>query len=936
MGKWLTIFFLFLVIPGSAQSPVFSDYIVQHYTEEDGLPNNIVNCSLKSRDGFLWFGTWYGLSRFDGTHFHNFTTAFYPTSDQPPRKIETLAEDATGNIWIKTVDWKLSVFFKQTESFEDVYDELKPFSRNLQIIKIQSDGHGHVILLTKNKNLLLASTTSKGEIHIRLIASSRGNVNDFNDQLIRDLVTVKNGYASYVGRDYKIFVEPLVKGSPKSVSYWTKFFNRRAENINHKISRYKNFTVSSFSHLTNFQYVRTSSYTFFLSESGRLFRINPLTRQINPVGELTSVRFFSMYYDARNDILWLTSTNDGVYSLVFPPRQFRLIKLPPAVKAGVRSMYQFPNGNVWVGTRSKNVYILDTYGRLVSTLSYEKYHIGSVYYMMKDSRQRLWLSTKGDGLVEAVPDSLQSCGYRFVHFMHDAKNVNSISGNNVYITHEDSRHHLWIGTLDGGLNLLKEQQGHLFFLNKYNGLKDYPDYGLYMEVRNMAEDRYHRMWVGTIDGLMSFDTRFSSPDKIHFETYRKTETNTLANGDIYAMFKDREQNIWICTFGGGLAEIKGLREEEKLPKFRRIGTREGLQNDVIISMLQDYSGRIWLVGTNSLASYNVQTNRIRNIGRSDGFPAVTIEETATLLNTRSKEIWLGTKEGILAFRPDRFIVKKKTYPVYIVGFEVNNRDVRSFVTSPILDRSVSYVDHVELKHDQNMFTLEFAALNYISPQSVTYRYKLEGFDENWHYCGKNHIASYSNVAPGTYIFTVQAMDASNPGVLSSRNIQIKILPPWWATWWAYAIYTILFLVLLYFAVRYVRYQIRLKNDLYVQTKIAEFKRQYKLEQEDAKFLKQVNQTIDDHLVDPDFDIDRIAQSLGMSRSAFFKRLKSLTSLAPSEFIKDRKLSYAVELLKQSDLAISDIAYQAGFSDVGYFGKCFRKKYGMSPRDFKKQ
>lgn len=933
MRKLLTIILFILTTQGNAQSPVFSDYIVQHYTEEEGLPNNIVNCSLKAKDGFLWFGTWYGLSRFDGTHFQNFTTAFYPTSDQPPRKIETLVEDATGNIWIKTVDWKLSVFFKKTESFEDIYDELKPYSRNLQIIKIQSDGHGHVMLLTKNKNLLLAFTTPNGKIHIQLIASSSGNINNFNDQLTHDLVTVKKGFASYVGRDYKIFVEPVPKGVPESVSYWTRIFYRRIANINNKVSLYKSLASSSL-HIAEFQYVRTSSYSFALSESGQLFRINPETHQITPVEELRAIRFFSMDYDAKNDILWLTSTNDGVYSLVFPPHQFRLIKLPPTPNNGVRSMYQFPNGNIWVGTRSKNVYILDTYGRLLSTLNYKKYHIGSIYYTMEDSKHRIWLSTKGDGLVEAVPDPLQSCRYRFIHFKHDAKNINSISGNNVYITHEDSRHHLWIGTLDGGLNLMEEYRGNFIFRNKYNGLKNYPGYGLYMEVRNMAEDRHHRMWVGTIDGLMSFDTRFSNFHEIHFETYRKTETNTLANGDIYAMFKDKKQNIWICTFGGGLAKIKGLDRNDNLPKFKRIGTREGLQNDVIISMLQDAAGRIWLVGTNSLASYDVQTDHIRNIGRSDGLPNVTIEETATLLNARNKEIWLGTKEGILAFHPDKFIVKKNTYPVYIVGFDVNNKDVRSY--TDILNRSITYVDHVELKHNQNMFTLEFAALNYTSPKSVSYRYKLEGFDENWHYCGRNHIASYSNVAPGTYTFTVQAMDASNPGVLSSRTLQIKILPPWWATWWAYGIYTILFVILLYFVVRYVRYQIHLKNDFYVQTKIAEFKRQYKLEQEDAKFLRQVDQFINDHLVDPDFDIDKIAQLLGMSRSAFFKRLKSLTSLAPSEFIKDYKLSYAVELLKQSNLTISDIAYQSGFSDVGYFGKCFRKKYGMSPRDFKKQ
>jgi AraC-like DNA-binding protein len=109
-----------------------------------------------------------------------------------------------------------------------------------------------------------------------------------------------------------------------------------------------------------------------------------------------------------------------------------------------------------------------------------------------------------------------------------------------------------------------------------------------------------------------------------------------------------------------------------------------------------------------------------------------------------------------------------------------------------------------------------------------------------------------------------------------------------------------------------------------------------MEQEDAHFLEIVNKVIEENIVKSDFEIDVIANQLGMSRSAFFKRLKALTNTSPSEYVKDYKLARAVEYLKNSDLSITDVAYRSGFSEVGYFGKCFRKKYGMSPRDFKKQ
>ena len=196
------------------------------------------------------------------------------------------------------------------------------------------------------------------------------------------------------------------------------------------------------------------------------------------------------------------------------------------------------------------------------------------------------------------------------------------------------------------------------------------------------------------------------------------------------------------------------------------------------------------------------------------------------------------------------------------------------------------------------------------------------------------MASYSQVPPGKYTFVVEAFDSANPDHPSVRRLQVIISPPWWQTWWAYTLYILLALVAAYFIIRYVRYQIQLKNDLYVQSKVAEFKRNFTMEQEDKAFMQKINGIVEANLTNADFDIDALASELGMSRSALFKKIKGMTGESPSEFIKNYKLAKAVELLTHSDKSITDVAYASGFSDVGYFGKCFRKKYGMSPRDYK--
>lgn len=918
MRKLQTIIFLLLATALAALAQQRMQ--VTHYSTKDGLPHNSVYCSLKSADGFLWLGTWYGLSRFDGTHFENYSTAFTPSSDQPPRKVETLVEDAAGNLWIKTLDWKLSVLYKRTDRFEDIYDELKPYARNLQVIKIQADGHGNVLLLTKDKNLLLAYTEKQsGRVVVKTLVDARGQT-DSQYQLLHDVVQLGAGRANYVGRNYQIASVPLSKPNRQwAAARWLGWFQQQtAPDL---------YQQTAHTPAGNFQFSKDGKILLRDKATGKTIDIATMPA----FNEIKHPHFLSMTLDS-DGLLWLTATDAGVYKVNFTPRQFSLMPLPEADVSGVRCIYQLPTGDIWVGTRSKSLYILSAKGTLKHTLSYDKYHIGSVYHIMRDRKGCLWLSTKGDGLVKATPSSTAPLGYTFVSYRHNAADPSSISGNNVYMTYQDSHGRIWVATLDGGLNLVNEQQGQITFWNKYYGMDHYPDYGLYMDVRNMVEDSRGWLWIGTIDGLMSLDGNFKSVADVRFQSYRQTEINTRANSDIYALYKDSDKNIWMCTFGGGLSRLDGYDEQQRQPVLTSFGAREGLHNDVILSILSDRQRRLWLVNADGLSCYDYKRGQIRHFDDSDGFPHVSIEETAAMLH-QNGDIWLGTRDGILTFNPQRLRTAAVKYPIYIIGGEVNNRDLRSYVDDPILEGSIIYADRLELKHSQSMFTLAFSALNYVNPERISYRYILKGYDRDWHYSGTNRIATYTNVPSGKYTFIVEAIDATNPDFHSQRQLGVTILPPWWATWWAYLIYMSLLVAALYASARYAKYQIRLKNDIYVQTKIAEYKRRFGLEQQEQQFVEQVNKIIADNLTNTDFEIEMIAQGLGMSRTVFFKKVKTVMGMSPGDMVKEYKLNHAVELLKHSNLSITDVAYQSGFNDVGYFGKCFRKKFGMSAREF---
>ena len=838
--------------------------ILQHYTIAEGLPSDNVLCTLKDRDGFMWFGTWYGLCRFDGERFVTYNKPQKSGSAIPPRKIESVAEDAQGRLWLKTVDWKLYTFDRQTERFQVVSDELKKHTRNLQVIKIQRTDKGDILLLTKDKTLLMAHGSEKG-IHITKLFDSHGQVDPQTLQLKEDVIAASRDYHIYIGRDYRIFV------LPKSA----------------RLSLTEAMAKDEADH-------------------------QQLMEHMERIAQAAGIDKYSQLYQDKDSLLWVTTTSQGIYCLNSPRQQFRLISLPDNDLTGVRCLYQTRHGHIIVGTRSRNVYIYTMDGQLLKTLSYEQYGIGAIYHAMEDDQGRLWLSTKGDGLVVAEPDDSQSIGYRLTHYRHIPDNPSSLSGNNVYATHIDSHGHIWVGTLDGGLNLVNEENGRLTFYNKQHGLTHYPTYGLYTEVRHIVEDKEGRLWIGTIDGLMSINSDFANPGEIAFTTYRDQPEATFANNDIYTLYRDKTGHIWIGAFGGGLQQLGA----------GPLGPREGLRNDVIYSIVEDRQGHLWFATEAGLSRYNQQTGRIRNFDRYDGMPDIKMEEASALCCTNG-QLWMGCKQGILTFSPESVQTSKADYRTFIIDLMTDNQPYFS-------DRSLAYTSKVELEHSQNAFTIEFAALNYQNHGNMSYRYRLEGFDRDWRYSGSLHIASYNEVPAGNYTFIVETIDDANPTLHSTAQIDIRILPPWWATWWAYLIYLCVAVLIAWLVIRTILQMNRMRNEIYISQRLAKLTSK---PDEGDEFIDRLHRIIRANIANTEFNVDAIAAEMGMSRSAFFKKVKSQTGFAPIDLIKEFRLSHAAELLQTRNYSIAEVAFRSGFADSSYFGKCFRKRYGLSPREY---
>ena len=945
MKNILCVIMLALVWPLTATAQ--PDMIVEHYTQEEGLPSNTVYSALKDRDGFMWFGTWHGLCSFDGAKFAAYTSRWNHLSDVPPQKVRNLVEDSDGYLWIRNTDNHLYLFDKAAESYHDVYNDLKRMSRNVQVIKIQRSPSGRVVILTRNKDIFEASATGGGKVAVAKIFDSRNCIDASTMKLRRNVLGENSEYVYWLSTRLDVCVIPKkagrkVLGSLAGAGEFSSFRHSgrylcvgTAEGEIHVIDvntgnarkyvfqdiktpvtsvnllagriyfttssglyslmqgsqprlvvgttggatisfidkygklwlcskggtmvchdpvqdRHITFAMPGDSLFADMKFVDTGANgLFILQRNGDVWRFDHKTGNVQNVNllrefkdDVSDTHFFDIDID-DSGIMWLSSTTSGVFKVCFPKYSFRFLfpdmiagaaeSLPASGRAGrpdmyarspygsvpvdngVRAVYQTRGGDLWVGTRDGGLYCVDVKTQRVKR-RFGAGDIGVVYHIMEDKGGTLWFSTKGAGLVAAVPDALAPQGLRLTRYTNRRGDPGSISSNRVYYTYQDSKGRIWACTFYGGLNLIERRGSEIVFLNKRNGMKGYPKYELYTDVRSVTEDRNGRFWVATTDGLMSFDGNFKSAAGIKFETYRGSGNPGIINNDIYTMFKDSRGDIWLGIFGNGLKRIESYDKGARRPVLKSFTVNERQGGNVITSITEDKDHCLWIGTENGLASLKPGSTLAKSYDRFAGFPNVTVEDNTSEC-LQDGRILIGCRQGLLVFNPATVLGENETrHNTFIVDFKVNNRDLEDF-DPPIYSGSVKYAERITLRHDQSTFTIEFASPHYAGNGTVPYAYILDGYEEQWHENGGNRMASYANVPPGHYEFRVKVDDDVSP----ERVIEVVVLPPWWATWWARAIYVIIGLLALYGIARTVVYVIRMRNEVYINDRLAELK-----------------------------------------------------------------------------------------------------------------
>jgi len=778
--------------------------LFNHVTLENGLSSNSVLSITQDRKGLLWFGTGMGVNRYDGSRFKHYLHNDKDSNTIIHNYVISLFCDSRNTIWAGT-----SAGINRYNETKDYFERVPLTISPLYINCIYEDRKGTIWIGSADGLYAFA----KGQPDKRKIFRA-GNINSIAGNYVRTVFEDHNGHL-WVGSN-----NGLTRMVPQANGYLFENFTHdpgnprslSALNVTAIAEDAKQqLWIGTLNSGINLFDAATNSFTRF-GKTG-----NGTTGLIN-----NNIRIITT---TRNGMLWV-GTQEGL-SLIDPvTKNIRSYQNDPGDKNSlsqnsIHSLYEDTNGSVWIGTYFGGVNSTYPYSTLFSVLqnNASPTSLGNnvVSSIVEDGQYNLWMGTEGGGLNYYN----RSTGL-FTVYKNDMNDAESLGSNLVKIALVDKEQNIWCGTHGGGLNVLDRRHDKFKrYLYKENDAAT-----LHSEITSMIEDENERLWVGSNSGLhlfskkgielapLSFSTINGFVNGITARTFYKDAQGAVwiggapglyvvngnnmkaLNDDLYinAITQDKKGNIWLALSYGGIAMYNSSNGQ-----FVRHTEKDGLPNTNVIGLLEDDNGFFWLSTDNGLIKYNPVLKTAQTYTVSDGLASNEFNYNSYLKDSRG-EFFFGGYHGITCFFPDSIETNSYVAPVVFTGLRLFSNTVAINGEDKLLDRNINQMKRIVFTHKQNVFTIEFALLNFIKSNKNKYSYKLEGVDKNWNDV-TTASATYTNLPSGTYTFLVKG--ANNDGVWSSpASIELKILPPFWLTWWAYCIYVLAFAAILFLIIRF--------------------------------------------------------------------------------------------------------------------------------------
>lgn len=796
-----------------AQQPAypFTSLNIHH-----GLSNNQVNCIYKDDRGFLWFGTLGGLNRYDGANFRVFRHILSDSLSLNDDYIVALFPAPGGKMYVRTRNGD-NLYDPRREQFSPAAawlgarglpasgltsmlmtgDTCWAAYADSGLYRLGARGHAARIALPMRTNGRIADIKREDDRHLLLLwfdgALTRIDIRSgqtvwHSEALIADVTRAPINLALFVdnqkdcwiympGSDFGVIHYRPSTGEKRSVSRKTGILNN--DIVNSVIQDDRGMIWIGTDHGgVNVLDKQTFQAKFFVNrpEDSKSIAENAI---------------YALYKDSQG-IVWCGTYKRGVSYFAENKMKFALhefkhgdpLSLP---YNDVNCFAEDKKGNVWIGTNGGG---LIYYDRKAQTYRQYRHRAGDenslsndvIVSLHVDKWDQLWIGYYFGGM-----------GYfrdgKFTHYSHSPQDANSLANKTVWKLYEDRRNNFWVGTLGGGLDRFDRGNGIFYHNNAEMANSVHSNY-----ITAFAETPEGDLWIGTAYGIDVLDK--SKGIFVHL----LRSSHQLTNDNVTSLHCDHQGRMWAGT-------REGLSYYDPVAlTFRTFRMEDGLPDNTIVSILESDDGYLWISTARGLSRVRATGTgselviSCRNYDEQDGLQGKVFNVNAAL-RLRSGELIFGGADGFNLFNPAE-IRENRTPPALVfTGLQLFNKTIapgESFRGHTVLEASLPETRSIDLRYNENDFSVDFASLNFRNADKNRYEYMLEGFNKEWMLTdGKTRRISYTNINPGEYTLHVRSSPEDGNPTGGGISLLIRILPPWWATGWAYTAYVLLLLAALY-------------------------------------------------------------------------------------------------------------------------------------------
>lgn len=755
------------------------DFIFEQITSEAGITFNAVSSIVEDEDGFIWFGTASGLYYYNTSEIIQYHFDPLKADSPPSNKITNLYKDDQGQIWICTASG-ICRFDESTNSFVRLaLSENGTLLNAVSVNNIVQYSHGTYLIIINDllyyfddTDYVLHHITLGGEQH-RI--SFIGHAEDG-----RIYIGTKEGHA---------FVNNT------SVTDFQSLYNTGTSSVT---------TISSIG--DNIWIGFEDSGVEVVTIEGK--EVNSYKQEHEGDKHISSNRVRDIV-QRRNGEIWIGSAEgvsvidaQGIHNI----NQNLLLSDLPHIS--VFDLYIDKNDGVWVGTWSGGLAFYSEHNykfpHLQITKNNEKIARRVISSFAEDQDGGMWLGVENYNLEKFQPETMTFKAVESQKNSWPISRIKSIS------TDKDNRH--WIGTVYEGLWSIKD--------NKFERIGDIS--GIFSSVLAVENG----VWVGTrLSGLIFYDTQTETFQ--HF-TKEDDKPGSISSNQIWNVFQDSKENLWICSDFGLSVKYKGAKDfvqffyDEKANSLSRnlnytiaehkdgklwIGTAGAgidiydpatntfdkfslnalIKDTEVYCILQDHQDNMWFSTNQGIYVYYTKTNKLKNFTEQDGILGKQYHPNAGFINSSGK-LFFGGGNGFNIIDPTTVKENPLAPEVFLSKLLINNKVLDEKTNKLVNSSFPAAINDIELNYHQNSLTIGFISNNFIKSSGNKFRYRMEDYLDDWIETTHGSDVAFTKIPPGSYVLEVLA--SNNDGVWSSnpKEFYINIAPPFWLSWYAYLFY----------------------------------------------------------------------------------------------------------------------------------------------------